>query len=369
MRVTSFSITDVDFHESLKYYRFADFVNDKYLYENYFSLCCLLYHPQHKKIYCGMTAFNNDVLYSFDPVACEFESCSYQDVAEKYEVKVHHSLELDSDGMIYGTVGGLHEIDDYMKAPGGCVFRFDPASKKIEKLGIPIPHEYIQAITLDRQRKIIYGVTYITPRVFRFDLGTCTTKDLGPINCYPEAVALGEDGIFWTNWKDAAHKLNLLRYDPDKDEVKYFQGGIPSTPVVSPYYGKSYDNEIDTMADGGDGYLYIGTEIGMLYRLEPKTGDVQYLGKPLTELRITALEPGPDGLIYGVGGDNEHVELFTYDKKDGRLQTLGRIVDSETGKVCFRAHDICLMPDGKTVFVAETDTPTRPSHLWRCELQ
>jgi hypothetical protein len=200
MKVTSLSIRELEFSQSVKYYRFADFLKDKYLYDNYFSVCCLLYHPQQKKIYCGMTAFNNDVLHSFDPATSKFESCRYQDVAEKYEVKIHHSLKLDSDGMIYGAIGALHEIDDYLKAPGGCIFKFNPATGKIEKLGIPIPHEYIQAIALDSERRIIYGVTYETPRIFRFDLQTRVTKDLGPVNCSPEALAVAKDGSFWANW-------------------------------------------------------------------------------------------------------------------------------------------------------------------------
>jgi len=44
----------------------------------------------------------------------------------------------------------LHCPDKYLKAPGGAIVKFDPAAARMEKLGIVLPHVYIQALALGR---------------------------------------------------------------------------------------------------------------------------------------------------------------------------------------------------------------------------
>ena len=368
MKVKAHILKKMEFKKGFSDYRFPDYINDSDFYRNYLCITCLLYHPQDNLIYCGLTAFNNDILYTFNPEKGLFQSCGYRKVAEKYEIKIHHSLELDTDNTIYGATACLQDIDEYLKAPGGTIFRFDPRSGEINKLDIPIPHEYIQMITLDKKRKLIYGITYPISKVFKYDLKSGETKDFGPINCYPEHLTIDDEGGFWGSWWDTCKKkLKLFRYDPDEDKVEYFDFGIPSTPVISPHYGKPYDNEIDRMINGEDGYLYIGTEIGMFFRLDPKNKEIKYLGKPCVELRLPGLVIGKDGLIYGVGGDNYKAELFAYDREKDKFYNLGSLYDKELNEFCFRPHDICITGDG-ILYVAETDTPKRSSYLWECKV-
>ena len=368
MKAKAHVLKKLERSRELSAYRFPDYVNDADVYNNYLCITCLLYRPQDNLVYCGLTAFNNDLLYAFDPAEGAFRSCGYQDVAEKYEVKIHRSLELDADGAIVGATSCLHDIDEYFKAPGGALFRFDPDAGTIEKLAVPVPHGYIQAIVLDPKRRIVYGVTRPLVQIFRYDLDSRQAKDLGPVNCEPERLALDEEGGLWGTWWDCfAKKLKLLKYDPEKDRTEHFDFGPPSAPLVSPHYGKPYDNEIDTMIDGGDGCLYGGTESGMFFRLDPKSREIKYLGKPVVELRLPALAVGRNGLIYGVGGDNYRVELFAYDREKDKIHNLGRLYDGGLDEFCFRPHDICV-GEGDRLFVAETDTPKRSSYLWECEL-
>src|SRR5574340_887968 len=96
-----------------------------------------------------ITAFNTDILHAFDPAAKNFRSLRYQEVAEPFEIKVHRSLELASDGTIYGASACLHGVNRRLEAPGGSLFRYHPKRGKIEKLCVPLARDYIQTITLD----------------------------------------------------------------------------------------------------------------------------------------------------------------------------------------------------------------------------
>jgi len=119
------------------------------------------------------------------------------------------------------------------------------------------------------------------------------------------------------------------------------------------------------MIAADDGCLYIGAELGTLFRLDPKKNSIECLGKPLVELRMPGLTIGQNNLIYGVGGDNEQVELFSYDREKRCFTNLGQIFDETISEPCYRPHDLCYIGDGR-LFVAETDTPTRSSFLWEC---
>ena len=71
----------------------ADFLRDAERRDNYVAFTCLLPHPD-GRLYCGITAFNTDILHRFDPGTGRFESLNYAQVAEPYEIKVHRIYQL-----------------------------------------------------------------------------------------------------------------------------------------------------------------------------------------------------------------------------------------------------------------------------------
>ena len=122
-------------------------------FNNAVAFTCLLPHPD-GKLYCGNTCANTDILCRFDTETKCFESLHYNEIAEPFEVKVHRSLELASDGTIYGASAGLLGIDKRMKAPGGALFKLAPGADRPQKFTIPAEHDYIQTITLDEIERI-----------------------------------------------------------------------------------------------------------------------------------------------------------------------------------------------------------------------
>ncbi len=360
-------------HHVLRDYRCRDVITDESVasaadqqdrFENYVAFTCLLPHPN-GSLYCGVTALNGDILHRFDPVARKFEGLNYRSVAEKFEVKVHRSLELASDGVIYGASACLYSFDQRMEAPGGALFKYDPAKGKLEKLGIPADHDYIQTITLDEKRGLIYGQTYPCFRFFVYSLKTGKTRDFGYIGSITHISALDDDGGFWGTWDWRRHWF--FRYDPRTEKITWFRHGLPNAAADS---NIMYPNAgpVDCMINGGDGFFYVGTCGGSLCRLNPKTAEVTYLGKPSASRRLPSLVTWRDGLLIGCSGDEEGGNVFAYDRETNAIHQLGPIVDSETGLKLYRVHDMRLVND-RVAYIAETDVPRRSGYLWEVELE
>jgi hypothetical protein len=84
------------------------------------------------------------------------------------------------------------------------------------------------------------------------------------------------------------------------------------------------------------------------------------LGKPIREQRIRALTVGPDGMLYGVGGEDDFVsKLFRYNPKTGDMRELGVI--HERGWTVYRIDTLIAAPDG-ALYLGES---ARISHLIR----
>ena len=339
--------------------------DEKDKFENAVAFTCLLPHPDDGQLYCGITAHNNDILYRFDPETKEFESLHYREIAEPFEVKVHRSLELASDGTIYGATACLYSLDQRRDAPGGALFRIRPGADRAEKFAVPVEQDYIQTITLDNERKLIYGQTYPVFRFFVYDLTNSRTTDFGYMGSITHISALDDDGCLWGTWDVVQHYL--YKYDPSTGEITWFRH---STPGAREDSNRMYPGAgpVDCMINGGDGYIYIGTCGGSLCRLDPKTAEVRYLGKPAATARMPGLIVWKDALLLGAAGDEEGGTVFAYDRESGAFHYLGSIVDSETGRKLYRVHDLRLVGE-HTAYVAETDVPNRSGYLWECEIE
>jgi len=251
---------------------------------NYAAFTCLLFSRQDSRLYCGITAYDADIFYAFDTETHEWESLGWRDVGGEFDVKIHRSLIFDeTDQAIYGATACLHDVSRRLEAPGGKIFRYMPATGEYEVLSTPIEYDYIQTISMDHERRVIYGLTY---PVFKF-----------------------------------------FRYDIDTDTVTNFD--------------------------------FIGSTLGELIRLDPRTASCKFLGKPYASRRMPGLILGEDGLIYGCGGDEGNGQLFCYDRQSEAFHSLGEMYDPDLDTACYRTHDI-VRGEGNVFYVAETDNPRRP---------
>jgi hypothetical protein len=378
MTVTAHVLRDVHLtpadRDRLGRYLFDDFQNDRALRQRWISFVCLAYNPTNGLLYCGLTAYDSDVLYTFDAESGRFRSLGFPAVADRFDVKVHRSLEIDEEGVVFGATACLHGYDQRGAALGGKIFRYDPRHREIEILETPQPHEYIQTIAMDRRRNLIYGYTYHVPHLSCFDLSTGQAKDLGVVGRDAHSLVIDDQGHLWGTWLQMygvgtgqPARTNLLEYDPDGDELTWHtRSSLPPLHAADTGY-------VDSIVNGGDGWIYVGTTAGALLRFAPLSHDpasgggpvVEYLGRPLRRDRLPGLVVGQDGLIYGCGGCEGDARLFSYDRQNRRCTDLGRIVDGQRGVSCRLTHGLSEVGAGR-FYVAETDNLDRSGYLWEC---
>ncbi|MFA6716342.1 MAG: hypothetical protein WC082_07580 [Victivallales bacterium] len=323
----------------------------------YFAFTSLKYRPADGLLYCGNTNFGNDLLRTFNPETKEFKSLGYQNFAEKFEIKIHRGLELGADGMLYGATSCLHGPDKRQEAPGGKVFRYNPEKNEYELLCIPKEHDYIQTISLDSKRGMIYGFTYPVFEFFAYSISENKVVYRQFMDSISHLSAIDDNGGYWGTWS-YFHKL--FRYDPAKNRVTFFDHGFPEKGGNMMYRNAG---PIDCMVNGGDGFMYVATDLGSLYRLTPETAELEFLGKPFPATRLPGLALGEDSLLYMSGGDDNSCQIAVYDREARRFTTLGTLEDEE-GNRCYRTHDIELA--GDKIYVGETDHPQRTDYLWEC---
>ncbi len=339
---------------------YRDFTGNADWRENLVSFTSLLWHPKRRRVTCGLTAFNNDLMYEFDPASGAFHSLGFQPLAERFEIKIHRSLAYDRNGNVYGATACLHREDQRQEGAGGRIFHYDFERRTYDFLGIPVPQDYIQTITLDEARGLIYGVSYPVFEFFVFDLKQRAVRFRQYMGSAPHIMALDDAGCVWSTWNTRTH--NLFKYDPDANQVIYYNHSLIAGQGADLMYPGA--GPIDMMLNGGDGFLYVGCTTGDLLRLEPSSAKVEYLGRPTPERRLPALEIGPDNRLYGIAGFYGRCHLFAYDRQRRSFEDFGLIQDGEDH--LYIGHDICI--GAGVIYAGETDTEERAGYLWECAL-
>jgi len=379
LRSKAHKLTDFDFGNWFQRYdgwTFDDFQGDPEFSHKWVGFTSVLYHPGDGLIYCGLERFDNDIFYTFDPRTKSFRSLGFSKYASRFDVKIHRSLELASDGTIYGATALLHDVDKTAEAEGGKIFRYIPSEDRIEILGVPVPHAYIQSIALDESRSLVYGFTFTPERFFVHDLESGESRDLGLIGCglhisQAHRPLIDDTGRVWGMWGSCYQEgklptegtaVRLFSYHPDEDEIRFYQIEIPYTSRALPH------ERVDEWINGGDGYIYLGTVSGALVRLDPRAVSFEYLGKPCPEARMSALGIYTDGRIVGAAGDRGRARIFFYDRDNRCFTDAGAIVDEREKTTPEKIHCLTVTPEG-VIFAGEIDNVGRTGYLWECRVE
>jgi len=357
-------------------WNYKDFLNDPRWRNDWISFDGVVYHASTDRIYCGITSFNADIFEAYDRTKGEFTALDFASVANPFDAKFHRSMELTQDGnTLYTATALLHDVDNYWDAPGGGIFRHDLASGKITKLGIPLPHIYIQSIALDEKRGVIYSMHFTPERLSRFDLATGQATDLGPIGSglamgQGENILLDDDGCAWCGWNATRAWQNtpgvdshrLCKYDPAQERIIFYPHGLPR---ANGEYGTA---KVEGLFNLGTGCLYASGDNGSLYRVDTATGQGTYLGTPVSDRRsrLTSLVMAPDGYAYGITGRNGQCQLLRFDPKTDTYELGDAIVDGDNVPM-WQCHDITITNDN-VLYAGENDHPHRSSYLWEIAL-
>ena len=330
-----------------------------------YSFVSLLSHPGRRSVFCGTTSRTaHDLLLEFDIESETFRSCGYGEVAGDCEAKIHRGLWLDEgENALYFATSTLSGLPQTSRTDGAPLVRYDVEAGAFEVMCRPEKGIYYQATNYDPVRKLLYffGIPGFWFGVY--DLAERRVVRHQIVESIPHIGVIDDDGGVWGTWHDWMHAF--FRYDPDKDEIDFF-GGKFALPSAKEGAGIMYRGAgpVDSMLNAGDGFIYIGTALGELYRLDPREHTVAFLGKPHHERRIQGLCVGPDGCIYGAGGRRD-THLFRYDRDDRRFAVISDLIAPD-GKRCIYPHDIVSV--NGTIYVGETDTPDRSGYLWEVTL-
>ncbi len=256
---------------------------------------------------------------------------------------VHRAAVVAANGDVYigGSIGIDNDGQGYNGYAGGHLLRYTPGDREeqkpiridvecaVEDLGIALPGDGIYTLTIDRERNVIYGLTYPTARLFSYSIADRKFVVHGGVVERPipgekfekdrnigRALALDADGRVYGSGDQGA----LFRFIPETRRIEWLHRTAPSVPGREPY------NRIDCWAGEAHDYLYGGTSDGYLFRLDPKSLELENLGKPLNQYRVRGLAFARNGNLYGVGGnDDEMARLFSYDPARGVYQMLGMV--------------------------------------------
>jgi len=344
-------------------------------FSQFISFTSLLYHPQTKLVYCGLTSWKNDLLYSFDPKSKRFECLRFSRIADRFDVKIHRSFELDTDGKIVAAVAGLHSYAEHPEAPGGKLFTYDPQRDEYDVLGIPSPRDYIQSIALDRKRRIVYGNGYPLRTQWGFEMAerrAFPMKWIGghKLRCDNEGCLWGQSGerMRWPGINEEAERIASAVFNVQTSSPKLYKYNPESgyqlfDSYLYPLGGKCPG--IANMVDGGDGFMYVGGSNGALYRIDKQSGACEFIAMASPGGRLEGMALGPGGLLYLAGGSFYCTRAAVYDPRSGKLTDLGPIHDPERDETCIIVHALCVTEDG-TMYIGETDNCERSGFLWEC---
>jgi hypothetical protein len=354
---------------------YDDMLADPRWRKDWISFDGVVHHAGTDRVYCGITSFDADIFKAFDRRQGKFVDLGFKKVGNKYDAKFHRSMQLTKNGKtLYTATALLHDIDRFWDAPGGGIYRHETASGKTVKLGIPIPHNYIQSIALDEKRGVIYSMHFTPERLSRFDLETRKARDLGPLGsgfgmAQGENVLLDDDGCAWCSWGltrawqpgPGADCYRLCKFDPRKNKIVYFDRGLPRADAA---YGNA---KVECLFNLGTGCLYASGDNGSLFRINTQTARATYLGTPIRDRRsrLTSLMMHK-GCAYGITGRDGKCRLLRFDPKTETYE-LGREIVDQNGEAMFQCHDVTVTPDG-VLFAGENDHPRRSGYLWEVPL-
>ena len=386
MHVTALKLRDRDFGDQWQTqtedrWDYADFLKDDGWRKDWISFDCLCHDPATDAVFAGITSFDADIFWGWNREAREWVDAGYARVRDPYDAKFHRALVRRSgDGCLYAAQALLHDVDCFWEAPGASIVRYNPVTGDIAKLGTPMPHVYIQAIILNESRDMIYGQTFTPENLVSYNLKTGESRWIGPTGsglamAQGENIVLDDDGCVWGAWNvtrawqsdPGVDSHRFYKYDPRTDKIEYMDKGLP-LPDGSYGYAKP-----EAFFNLGAGCLYVSGGGGALYRVDPRTGDAEFLFQAVGDegrgrrSRLAAMSPAPDGSAYAVTGRDGECEVLRFSLKDETYELLGPLEDSETGVAAWQIHDVCVTPDG-TIYAGENDNPYRSGYLWEAAL-
>jgi hypothetical protein len=299
-------------------------------------------------------------------------------------------LAVGKGNVLIGATSTYDDIfdDKNNKYDGGRLFSFNPATNKLEDLGVVSRGQGINCVAVDSVRGKIYGVTYPAGHLFSYDIKSKSIKDFGEIMTpwrvkdmgrvswrgVPKVLMLDDAGtVYYSTYyrRDIAFvkeeqmkggsntysslsggRIYRLAYGDDAPvftgAVIPTQTGMDSDPI--------YENGIASAIRARDGGFWCGTiNDGFLFKFDPSTSTVINKGKAFQYWNLKSLAYAGDGKLYMLGGrDEDNSWILSYDPTIGSINCEGWPENTAQCSV------ICADKNGR-IIIAEN---LRHSFMW-----
>lgn len=229
-------------------------------------------------------------LFRFDPKTGKSRVCSsISDVlgvraatTAVGESKIHTRICQGKDGKIYfgtmqGGIGHISKLPHYWhpdQYEGGHLFEYDPCTEITRDLGIPVRCEGLQTMVMDKERNVLYLITWPKKTFLKYDLNTHRTTIYGVFGWSPTSkekvkIHLGRELIITD--KGMIYAINnfgcLFRYNPDTEVLE-------DTDIMV-----RENDSLRIHVRTKEGIIYFATSLGYLFRMDPETEAIEPMGQ------------------------------------------------------------------------------------------
>ncbi len=359
-------------------------------------------------------------MYVYDPETdlVEFladlnEICGEEDRKAVPQGKSHVNFYERDSKLYFATHVGYYEIIDGMERlpedlpegydlyPGGHIVSYNLTSGELEDLAIAPDGEGIITMTMDRQRGLIYLISWPKGYFLHYDIGKDRMKNLGQFSANGEAGIPGDDyRVLCRSMVVDPRDGSVYFSTSEGDILTYSPSSGTITPVEGVHLRLDYFGEYDPTRPGSMGYNWrriiwyppekiaygVHGNSGYLFRFDPREPNVEIVERITSEpskrsgmydqfsYGYLGFELGPDGqtLYYLTGGPiyidgqkvkgKEHIamgaarglenlHLITYNIPHQRYIDHGRIFYTDGTRPTY-VNSIAIGPNGNIYTLA-----------------
>ena len=270
------------------------------------------------KIYYILCTQSLDVagrMYSYDPPTGEIkmlgdltEVCGEKGMKAVAQGKSHVNF-IESKGKLYfathvgyyQTIDGVVSIGNppagYKPYQGGHILSYDIVTGKFEDFGTEPHHEGILTMNMDTVRGLIYGLSWPTGYMFRYDIAKKEMTDLGPVSGKGQSgkgeefrtlcrtiVVNPEDGTAYVTTSEGTImqcRIDQSKVEPlEGEDMKKDYFGLYD-PKVAGHMGYNWRQVIWSSADKK--FYGVHGNSGYLFSFDPKVPCIEVLDRITSE--------------------------------------------------------------------------------------
>ncbi len=266
------------------------------------------------KIYYALATHIMDTaaqIYVMDPqsgaiehLADLSEICGEKDKKVVAQGKVHVNF-YESEGKLYfATHMGYYEVKDGLEEvgvpkngfapyPGGHFLSFDLSTREFKDIVIAPDKEGIITMNMDKDRGVLYGITWPTGLLLRYTLSDNKLENLGPTT-----MGKGEAGKVGQDYRVICRSIvvnpdnGTIYFTNSEGQIRYLNFGETELKTVENVgLNRDYFGKYDVRATRSMGYNWrqafwnksdkkiyaLHGSSGYLFRFDPETADVEVL--------------------------------------------------------------------------------------------